>query len=91
MLSQVEKSEILNKRSSILCKVKNFIDINLDPSNKIFSSNKAIREVLSSIEITEDDYYWAVSISPETDYEIHLKRSLGFCFVNNYNPVLLKA
>ena len=41
--------------------------------------------------ITEDDYYWTLSISPDNDNEIHLKRSTGSCFVNNYNPVLLKA
>ena len=41
--------------------------------------------------ITQDDYYWALSISPDNDYEIHLKRSTGSCFVNNQNPVLLKA
>ena len=41
--------------------------------------------------ITEDDYYWTLSISPGNDYEIHLKRSAGSCFVNNYNPVLQKA
>ena len=41
--------------------------------------------------ITEDDYYCALSISPDSDYEIHLKRSRGSCFVNDYNPVLLKA
>ena len=58
MLSHVEKFEILNKRSNILCKVKNYIDINLDPSNKLFSNYKSIREILSSIEIAEDDYYW---------------------------------
>ena len=39
--------------------------------------------------IAEDDYYWALSISPDNDYEIHLKRSTGF--VNNYDPILLKA
>ena len=27
----------------------------------------------------------------QTIIEIHLKRSTGSCFVNNYNPVLLKA
>ena len=91
MLSQVEKFEILNKRSSILCKVNNYIDINLVPSNKNFSNDKSIREIISSIETTEDDYYWALFISPDTDYEIHLKGSPGSCFVNNYNPVLLKA
>ena len=78
MLSQVEKFEILNKRSSILCKVNNYID------------DKSIREIISSIETTEDDYYWALSISPDTDSEIHLKGSPGSYFVNNYNPVLLK-
>ena len=41
--------------------------------------------------ITEDDYYWALSISPDNDYEIRLKRSTGSCFVNNYNLVLLTA
>ena len=25
------------------------------------------------------------------DYEIHLKRNAGSCFVSNYNPVLLKV
>ena len=89
VLSQVENFEILNKRSNSLCKVKNYIDINLDPRN--FSYGKLIREILSSIEITEDDYYWALSISPKTDYGIQLKRSPVSCFVNNYNPVLLKT
>ena len=41
--------------------------------------------------ITEDDYYWVLSISLDNDHEIHLKRSTGSCFVNNFNPVLLKA
>lgn len=89
VLSQVENFEILNKRSNSLSKVKNHIDINLDPRN--FSYGKIIREILSSIEITEDDYYWALSISPKTDYGIQLKRSPVSCFVSNYNPVLLKT
>ena len=54
-LSQVKKFEILNKRCNILCKVKNYIDINLDSSD--FSNDKSIREILSDIEITEDDCY----------------------------------
>ena len=43
------------------------------------------------IKITENDHYWTMSISPETDYEIHLKRSPGSFFVNSHNPVLHKA
>ena len=33
----------------------------------------------------------ALSIAPETDYEINLRKSQGLNFVNNYNPVLPKA
>ena len=40
--------------------------------------------------ITEDDYHWGLSISPDNDHEIHLKRSTGSSFVN-YNSVLMKA
>ena len=42
------------------------------------------------MEITEDDYHWGLSISPDNDHEIHLKRSTGSSFVN-YNSVLMKA
>ena len=44
----------------------------------------SIQEILSSMGITD--------ISPDNDYEIHLKKSTGLVFVVvNYNPVLLKA
>ena len=56
-----------------------------------FSNDKSIQEVLSSSEITDCDYYWTLSISPETDYEIDVKRILGSRFVKNYNPVLVKT
>ena len=91
-LNQVDKFGILSKRNNILGQVKKYIDNNnLDPNSKSFSNDLSIQEILSSMGITEDDYYWALSISPDNDYEIHLKRSTGSCFVNNYNPVLLKA
>ena len=90
-LNQVDKFCILSKRNNILGQVKKYIDHNLDPNSKSFSNGLSIQEILSSMGITEDDYYWALSISPDNDYEIHLKRSTGSCFVNNYNPVLLKA
>ena len=90
-LNQVDKFGILSKRNNILGQVKKYIDNNLDPDSKSFSNDLSIQEILSSMGITEDDYYWALSISPDNDYEINLKRSRGSCFVNNYNPVLLKA
>ena len=42
-------------------------------------------------EITEVDYWYALSIlSPETDYEIHLKRNLGSYFDKNDNQFHLR-
>ena len=90
-LNQVDKFGILSKRNNILGQIKKYIENNLDPNSKRFSNDLSIQEILSSMGITEDDYYWALSISPDDDYEIHLKRSAGSCFVNNYNPVLLKS
>ena len=90
-LNQVDKFGILSKRNNILGQVKKYIDNNLDPNPKTFSNDLSIQEILSSMGITEDDYYWALSISPDNDYEIHLKRSTGSCFVNNHNPILLKV
>ena len=91
MIYKLNKFGILSKRNNILGQVKRYIDNNLDPNSETFSNDLSIREILSSMGITEVDYYWALSISPDNDYEIHLKRSTGLCFVNNYNPVLLNT
>ena len=50
-----------------------------------------IIEILNELEITEEDYYYALSVSPDEDFKIHLKRSPNSCFVNNYNNVCLRA
>ena len=70
---------------------KKSIDSSLDPSNKNFSNDNLIREILSSIEITEVDFYWALSIFLEADYKMHVKRSSGSRFASCYNPVLFKV
>ena len=72
-LSQVHKFGILSKRNNILGQVKKYIDNNLDPNSKSFSNDLLIQEIISSMGITEDDYYWALSISADNDYEINLK------------------
>ena len=90
-LNQVDKFGILNKRNNILGQVKKYTDNNLDPNSKSFSNDLSIQEILSSMGITDDDYYWSLSSSPDNDCEIHLKKSPGSCLVNNYNLVLLKA
>ena len=80
----IDKSGLLSNRNNILGQVKNYIDNSLDPNSKSFSNDLSIQEILSSMGITD--------ISPDNDYEIHLKKSTGLVFVVvNYNPVLLKA
>ena len=34
--------------------------------------------------VTEDQYYSALSISPDSDFDLHLKRPVDSCFINNY-------
>ena len=63
-LNQVDKFGILSKRNNILGQVKKYIDNNnLDPNSRSFSNDLSIQEVLSSMGITEDYYYWTLSIS----------------------------
>ena len=41
-------------------------------------------DILKSIGITDDEYCWTISISPDSDFELHLKRPVDSCFINNY-------
>ena len=41
--------------------------------------------------VLKKEYYWALSISSENDFKLHLKRDTNSCFINNYNTVLLTA
>ena len=43
------------------------------------------------IGIAEQDYHWALSISADSDFELHLKRSIDSCFINNYFIAGLKG
>ena len=44
----------------------------------------SIDDILSGLNISKVDYYKALSISTDEDYQIHLKRLPNSCFVNNY-------
>ena len=41
--------------------------------------------------ITEDEYYNSLSISIDSEFEIHLRRPPNSCFVNNYFAEGLRA
>ena len=87
-----EKSAILKERNEILKKVKDYIDTNLNPAKKNFFDpnasdfevTKSIAEILSTLNISIDDYMKALSTSEDSDYHLYVKRPTNSCFVNNY-------
>ena len=85
------KSNILTRRKDILCKVKQKIDDVLNPSKSTYEPNATPNDILNDIGITTQDYQWAISISADSDYELHLKRPLDSCFINNYFIAGLKG
>ena len=90
--SDAEKINILKERKNCLDKVNNYIDKNLNPRKQnILESNEpnyvevgSIEEILFSLEITLSDYEYYLSVSPDEDFYLHLKRDPMSCFVNNY-------
>ena len=85
------KSNILARRQEILSKVKQKIDDVLNPNKLTYEAHMTQNEILNDIGIAEQDYEWAISISSDSDYELHLKRPLDSCFINNYFIAGLKG
>ncbi len=85
------KSNILARRQEILSKVKRKIDDVLNPSKPTYEAHATQTDILNDIGITEQDCQWAISISPDSDYELHLKRPIDSCFINNYFIAGLKG
>ena len=85
------RCNLLTRRQEILCKVKQKIDDVLNPSRSTYLPSATTEDILNSLGITKEDYQWALSISPDSDYELHLKRPLNSCFINNYFIAGLKG
>ena len=93
LLSDQEKTEILQWRKIILDKVQHYINTFLnpaksnfyDPTREDYSAPKTIDEILTELEISKTDYDKALSISDDkSDFQLHLKRPPNSCFINNY-------
>ena len=79
------KQPILEKQKEILTSVKEKINSVLNPSKpEDYDPNLTEADIFNSLGITEEEYYNALSISPDSDYDLHLKRPLDSCFINNY-------
>ena len=91
-LPKHDKQRILEERNHLLGKVKDYIDSNvnlrkrniIDPSQEGYVNPLNISEILDELNITEEHYYNALSISTDKDFQLHLKRSTNSCFVNTY-------
>ena len=78
------KTATLTRRKEILCLIKQKIDEVLNPSNPEYNPSLTQEDIFQDLDITKEQYEWALSISPDSDYDLHLKRSLDSCFTNNY-------
>ena len=91
-LTELEKAEIMLARSTILNKVKAYIDSELNPvkhnfydkSRDDFEHVRSVISILNELGISDEDYYNALCISDDNDIQVHLKRLPTSCFVNNY-------
>ena len=93
------EKKVMCKRDDILCSVKKYIDENLnpkkqnilDPRKENFVVVPTIFEILQQLNVTPEDYYNALSISSDNDFQIHLKRQPNECFINNHFAEGLQA
>ena len=86
-----QKLVVLKRRNEILCCVKEKINEKLDPSKPDYNSNTSAQDVLSMCKVSKDEYNWALSISADSDFELHLKRAVDSCFINNYFEAGIKG
>ena len=90
-IKDVECYSILEIRDTILSKASDFINNYLDPSKDTYQKDLSIDGVLLELQLTKKECYWALSISSENDFTLHLKMGTNSCLITNYNPVLLKS
>ena len=82
---------MLENRRQILSLVKQKVDELLNPSISTYDSSLSEDDIFSSIGVSKEEYYSALTISSDANYELHLNRSLNSCFVNNYFVAGLKG
>ena len=63
----------------------------IDSEKENYKPPLTIDEILLKSDISNEDYYHALSISVGDDYELHFIRPPNSCFVNNYFETGLRA
>ena len=90
---------VLRKRNEILYKVRDFINNFLNPSKKNFYDStsddfigvKWVFKIFEELSIIEQEYENTLKISDDNSYQLHLRRPIDSCFVNNYFDIGLLA
>ena len=78
------RNRVLTGRTEVLSLVKQKIDEVLNPSKDTYDNTLTESDILNSIGISEDEYYRALSVSPDSDFNIYLRRPADSCFINTY-------
>ena len=86
-----QKVVVLKRRNEIICCVKEKINEMLDPSKPDYDPSRSAEDVLAMCKVSKDEYNWALSISADSDFELHLKREVDSCFINNYFEAGIKG
>ena len=92
-------SKSCRKYEAVLSKVMNYIDLNLNPKNvniidprkENYVSPKSIPEIPQELLLTEQEYYNALAISTDNDFQVLMKRFPNSCFIDNYFADGLRA
>ena len=91
-----ENIKILVSRKTLLKKLKCYNHLNPakvsvnDPRKENHVQPVNIPEIFAELQIADDDYYKAFSITKDDDREFHLKKNPNYCLVNNYFDYGLK-
>lgn len=83
-MDETNQTNLLEKRKEILSLVKQEIDHFLDPSKSSYNSTLTEHDIFNPVDITEEQYHSALSVSPNSSFELHFKRPVDSCFINNY-------
>ena len=87
-MNENDKNAKLQHRENILSKVKSYIDEHLNPTKVNFLNPSKegfcvlpdIPTILRTLELTEKEYYDALSISSDNDFQLHVPAATKFVF-----------
>lgn len=74
----------LNRRKEILSLIKQKIDEVLNPSKPDYNPALTQKDIFRDVGVSKEEYEGALSVSADSDYDLHLKRPIDSCFTNNY-------